>query len=131
MLTNINPFAIAAAGVAAFLLSGAYYGLLGDRLAQLAPAYAEAGGMAPTTIALELVRSLVVAVVVAGLATGLDVAGLGPALLLAAVLWVAFPGVLLFGSVLHEGVPALLAAIHAGDWLLKLIAITAVVGLWP
>jgi hypothetical protein len=32
--------------------------------------------------------------------------------------------------VLHEGVPWRLAALHAGDWLLKLVAIALIVGLW-
>jgi len=129
MLT-INPLPVAVATAVAFLLSGAYYAGLGGRLAQLAPAYAEAGGMAPTTIALELARTVVVAVVVAGLAGTLRIAGPGPALLLAAVLWVAFPAVLLLGSVIHENVPPLLATIHAGDWLLKLVVITAIVTRW-
>lgn len=49
---------------------------------------------------------------------------------LALALWVAFPAVLLAGSVFHERVPVPLAAIHAGDWLIKLLLITGIVGLW-
>ena len=52
------------------------------------------------------------------------------ALLLALVLWIAFPVVLLAGSVIWENVPAKLAALHAGDWLLKLALITTIVSLW-
>jgi len=47
----------------------------------------------------------------------------------AVVAWVGFPVIVLSGSVLHERVPWRLAAIHAGDWLMKLIAITLIVGL--
>jgi hypothetical protein len=36
----------------------------------------------------------------------------------------------LLGSVVHEGVPLALASIHAGDWLTKLILVTAIVGIW-
>ncbi len=83
-----------------------------------------------TTIALELVRSLVVAVTVAALAAGLGLDGLTQALLLGLALWVAFPVVLLLGSVIHERVPPLLAAIHSGDWLLKLAAVASIVTVW-
>jgi len=38
--------------------------------------------------------------------------------------------VLLTGSVIWESAPRQLAAIHAGDWLLKLVVISILVGLW-
>jgi hypothetical protein len=38
--------------------------------------------------------------------------------------------VLLTGSVIHENVPWKLAAIHAGDWLVKLVVVTVIVSLW-
>ncbi|BDD83875.1 hypothetical protein TPB0596_36380 [Tsukamurella pulmonis] len=47
----------------------------------------------------------------------------------AVVLWVAFPLVLLTGSIIWERVPWQTAAIHAGDWLLKLVLIAIVLGL--
>lgn len=56
--------------------------------------------------------------------------GVGESLLMGVVLWVGFPAVLLSGSVLHERVPPPLAAIHAGDWLLKLLALALILGLW-
>lgn len=43
-------------------------------------------------------------------------------------LWGAFPVVLLSGSVVHEKVPWQLAAIHAGDWLIKLALVSTIVG---
>jgi hypothetical protein len=45
-------------------------------------------------------------------------------------LWIAFPVVLLVGSVTQENVPWKLAAIHAGDWLAKLLIIAVIVSLW-
>ena len=45
-------------------------------------------------------------------------------------LWIAFPVVLLIGSVTHENVPWKLAAIHAGDWLAKLVILAIVVTVW-
>lgn len=126
----MNPLAILVSVVAAFVLSSAYYGLLGTRLARLSPAYAGPGRSAAATVATEVVRTAVLAVVVAGLAAGLGVTAPGPAVVLALALWVAFPAVLLAGSVFHERVPVALAAVHAGDWLLKLLVVTAVTGLW-
>jgi hypothetical protein len=60
----------------------------------------------------------------------IGVTGVPSAILVALLAWTAFPLLLLSGSVLHERVPWRLAAIHAGDWLLKLVAVTLIVGLW-
>jgi len=49
---------------------------------------------------------------------------------MAALLWVGFPVILLSGSMLWENVPAKLAAIHAGDCLLKLILVGAILAAW-
>lgn len=122
----MNLLAVAVAAVAAFVASGAYYAALGSRLAQLSPVYAGPGRPAAATAAVELVRNVVLALVVAGLTgSGLPVVGL------ALALWIGFPAVLLAGSVFHERVPVALAAIHAGDWLIKLLLVTGIVGLWP
>ena len=129
-MSDLNVFAVLVSAVAAFLASGAYYAVLGSRLAQLSPAYAGPGRPVAVTAAVEVVRGAVVATAVAWLVLTLDLGGLAPALLFALVLWVAFPVVLLAGSVFHERVPAALAAIHAGDWLLKLVLITSIVTLW-
>ena len=45
-------------------------------------------------------------------------------------LWTGFPVVLWVGAVVHERTPVRLAAIHAGDWLLKLLAVGALLGAW-
>jgi hypothetical protein len=34
------------------------------------------------------------------------------------------------GSVIWDRVPPVTALLHAGDWLLKLLVIAAIVGLW-
>lgn len=51
--------------------------------------------------------------------------------MLAAVLWAGFPLVLWTGAMLHERTPWKLVAIHAGDWLVKLLLIAAIVTTWP
>lgn len=81
-------------------------------------------------MALELAKSLVVASVVAGLVARLGITDPAGALLLGLALWIAFPVVLLVGSVTQEDVPWKLAAIHAGDRLAKLLVIGVVVSVW-
>ncbi|MGE3286870.1 MAG: DUF1761 domain-containing protein [Pseudonocardia sp.] len=123
MTAPVLAVAVGAAAVVAFLLSGAYYLLVGRRLVALAPAYAHPRPAA-LTAAVELARNVVLALVVTWLVSG---TGIGGAMLTALALWVAFPVVLLAGAVFHERVPVALAAIHAGDWLVKLLAIAAIV----
>lgn len=129
-MSDLNLVAILLGTVVVILIGGAYYGVLGNRLARLSPAYNGPARSTVATLAVELVRSLVVALAVAALVAGLGIDGLPDTLLLALALWVAFPVVLLTGSVFHERVPPLLAAIHGGDWLLKLVALAIIVGLW-
>jgi hypothetical protein len=122
----MSILAVAVAAVAAFVLSGAWYGALGSRLAALHPAYADAGAVKPLTVGLELVRNVVLAVAVLVLSRAVDVDGPAQALLLGLGLAV-FPVVILSGSVLHEKVPLALAGIHAGDWVVKLLVVSLLV----
>jgi hypothetical protein len=120
--------AIGLATTAAVAASGAWYAAFGRRLAQLDDAYAEDTAAAGWVVPVELARSGTVAVAVSALAARTGVTGPREAVRLGLALWVAFPVVLLTGSVVHEKVPWQLAAIHAGDWLGKLLLVTLVVG---
>jgi hypothetical protein len=115
----------AAASVAA---SAAWYTAWGDRLARLDDAYAGDAPPPAWVLPVELARSGAVATAVAVLSRRTGAAGTDSAVRLGAGLWGAFPVVLLTGSVVHEKVPWQQAAIHAGDWLVKLLLIGAVVG---
>ena len=119
---------VVAAVVAAFVISSLWYVAFSAILPRLSPAYAEGVRTPPWVPALEVVRSAVLAIVVAVGCDRLDVDGFGPLGAAALVAWLGFPVVLLSGSVLHERVPWRLAAIHAGDWLLKLVAMALIVG---
>jgi hypothetical protein len=117
---------IVLAAVAAFVISSIWYVAFGGLLARLNPAYA--GKAARWVPVAEVARSLVLALVVAIGCDRLDLRGTGALVAAAVVAWVGFPVVLLAGSVLHERVPWQLAAVHAGDWLLKLVAVALIVG---
>ena len=127
---EINYLAVVVATVAAFVGSSVWYGLLRSQLARLNDAYADSARAPVWIMLVEFVRSLVVAYVLAVLAGLVGVAGLGGAVQLGVGLWIGFPVVLLVGSVIHENVPWKLAAIHAGDWLVKLVVIAVVIGVW-
>lgn len=126
-MPEVQLVAVLVGTVAAFVLGGAYYGVLGNRLAELSAADSS---MAPWKLGVELLRCLVLALVVAGLASGLDVTDWWGGVVLGLVLWAGFPLVLWVGAVVHEGTPVALAAIHAGDWLVKLVAVGATAGAW-
>ncbi|MEX5719051.1 DUF1761 domain-containing protein [Geodermatophilus maliterrae] len=125
----MTALAVAVASVAAFVLSSVYYGVatplerraLGDRAL-------DRGRPGPWQVAAELLRTAVVASVFAWIAASADLFTLPGAALLALVTWIGFPVVLLTGSVTWEGAPPVTAALHAGDWLLKLLLIGAVLG---
>lgn len=133
-MNEINVLAVLVSVVAAFVASSTWYAVFGAQRAALL-----AGGEvsekdltrpAPWKMLVELVRTAVLAVVFAGFVTQLGIGGAGGALVLALVSWIAFPGVLLSGSVLWDGAPWRLAVIHGGDWLLKLVVLALVIGTW-
>lgn len=129
-MIDVNYLAVAVAAVAAFIVSTVWYMAFAKRMATLNEAYADQARTPPWKVLVELVRSLVVASVLAGLASLLEIEDLTGAVLLGLSMWVGFPVALLTGSVIWERVPPQLAAIHAGDWLLKLLVIAIIVGLW-
>jgi len=130
-MLHLNYVAIVVAAVAVFVFAAAYYIAFSRQRARLSPAAAAAGSRPKASLmALELVKSLVVALVVAGLVSLLGITEWTGAVKLALALWVAFPVVLLIGSVTQENVPWKLGAIHAGDWLAKLLIISITVTIW-
>jgi hypothetical protein len=127
----VHLAAVAVAAVTAFLMSSIWYAGFGRSLARFSDAYAGTSRRPPAWHALlELARATTLAAVLAVATDRLGVTGVPSAILVALLAWTGFPLVLLSGSVLHERVPWPLAAIHAGDWLLKLVAISLIVGLW-
>jgi hypothetical protein len=133
VIGDVNVWAILVAAVAVFAMGAVWNTAFATQLAALHPAYAETSAEARPPawkLALELLRGLLVASVVAGLAELIEVADWVDGVQLGAALWVGFPLVLLTGAVVWEKVPPKLAAIHSGDWLLKLLVIGFIVSVW-
>ena len=127
MSTAVDWRAVVVAAGGAVVVSTAWYTAFGRQLARLDDAYADGGRPPAWVVPVELARSATVATAVAVLAEQSGTRRVADAARLASGLWLAFPAVLLTGSVVHEKVPWRLAAIHGGDWLLKLALISSVV----
>jgi hypothetical protein len=130
-MIRINYFALGVAVVAAFIVSSVWYSplLFGKLFIALSGVAPSAGPNAGKVVG-ELVRTLILAYVLARLVVLLNVVDWKGALRLGVWLWIGFPVVLLSGSVMWQNVPWQLAAIHAGDWLVKILLIAVILGAW-
>jgi hypothetical protein len=93
---------VGAATVLAFVLSSAWYSALAEPYQALLGGDA-ASSMPAWKVLVELGRGLLVATVLAAAVHRLAITTRAGALVLALAVWIAFPVVLLLGSVLHEG----------------------------
>jgi hypothetical protein len=129
-MPGLNAAAIVVAGVATFAFAAVYYTVLARQRAEVSTFAAEMTRPPAWLMGLELAKALFVAAAVSLLVTLLGVTDFAGAVALGVGLWLAFPVVLLIGSVTEEGVHVRLAAIHAGDWLAKLVVIAVVATVW-
>jgi hypothetical protein len=131
-MQEMNYLSIVVAAVAAFVASVVWYAVFGRAMAGLRGTDAAAGSDSGTPIWAMLfvvAQSLVVAIMVAYFVSRLGITGFAGAVGIGTLVWI-FPAAILLCSVVHEGVPLALAAIHAGDWLVKLLLIAVIVGAW-
>jgi hypothetical protein len=131
---GINFLAVVAATVAAFLFSSVWYVVFGKKRMELLGndpgATADTRRVSAWKILGELVRSFVVASVLARLVVLSGVVDWMGAVALGVLVWVGFPAMILVGSVTWDRRPWKLAAIHAGDWLFKLVLMAVILGVW-
>ena len=132
----MNYLHVFVAAVVVFVLGWLWYSPLlfykpWMRLRGLDPVAAMAGAKMPTgKLLVELTRCLVLAYVIARFVTLLGITSWMAAVHFGFLLWIGFPVILLAGSVLWDNVPWKVAAIHGGDWLVKLLVIPIIVTLW-
>lgn len=132
---QIQYLAIIVAALLAILFSAVYYFLLNKQVMALRATKLGKSEDVRTTISInkfliEFVRTFVLALVIGNAIVLLDLLYLNQAALVAFWLWIGFPVVFLTGAVIHERFPVRLAAIHAIDWLVKIMIITIVLTLW-
>jgi Protein of unknown function (DUF1761) len=122
-----NYLRIVAAALAAFVASAAWYTVFGGATARLSDANPASVATPAWAMLFVVAQSLVVAAMLAYLVSRLGIVERRAALSLGALVWI-FPASILSGSVVHENVPLALVAIHAGDWLVKLLLMSVILG---
>ena len=131
-MLGINYLAVIVAAVAAFVASSVWYIVFGRELAKVSGAFAEALQQKPQRwkMLVVIAQSFVIALVLAyflGLIGNIDWIG---AVRVGVLPWIGFAAMQWVGSILWEKVPFKMAAIHAGDWLVKIVLISVIVGVW-
>ena len=135
-MPHVNYLAVLVAAIAVFVLGWLWYSPLlfykpWMRARGLDPAVAMAGAKMPAgKLVIELVRCFVLAYIVAHFVAAVGVNNLFGAVHFGLFAWIGFPVILLTGSVLWDNVPVKVAAIHAGDWLVKMLVIPIIVSVW-
>jgi anti-sigma factor RsiW len=124
-MPDVDAIAVLVGTVAAFVLGGAYYAAFGEQLASVSEAAAaqrhppDAGDRGPAEPARRRGGRGNRGPRRDRLLGGRPAPGAGAV--------VGFPLVLWIGAVVHDKAPAKLAVIHAGDWLVKLLAISVLI----
>jgi hypothetical protein len=123
--------AVVVAGFAAFVMSSLYYSppLLGNLWRAVDPIGADAN-FSLWKLPVEILRTFGVTYVVARLLAMLGRDGVRNAVKLALLLWFGFSGLMWVGAVMWERSPWQVAAIHSGDWLVKIVLISSMLTVW-
>ena len=131
---SINVWAVLVSGAAGAFVTTAWYLTLQGLHARLQPK--DSGQIvdyraAPVAAKLiDFLRGFVVAGVLAYLVNETGVSTWRGSIRLAIILWIGFPVVLLIAPVIWGGQSWKLAVLHSGDWLVKLIVMTVIIGVW-
>jgi Protein of unknown function (DUF1761) len=132
-MNGVNFLAAIVAAFAAFVISGLWYSplLFGKQWLLLRGIAPDAvPKMQPREVIGEIVRTIIIAGVLAHFVVVTGIAGFFGALGLALWIWVGFYAMIIAGSVIHDKVPWKLAAIHAGDGLVRIMLMTIIISIW-
>ncbi len=131
-MKRVSFVALGVVTLVVFVASSIWYSplLFGRQFLELSGSTASAHP-GPVRPVFEFLRTFVLAFVIAHLVRRLHVADWKEAVGLGLWLWIGFPVILLTGSILWQNIPWQLAAIHSGDWLIKLILIPVGIAVWP
>ena len=133
-MRSINVWAVLVSGVAGALVTTVWYLALQGVHAQLQPK--DSGQIVDYRTApvaakvIDFLRGFVVAGVLAYLVHATGVSTWDGSIRLALILWIGFPVVLLIAPVIWGRQPWKLSVLHSGDWLVKLIVMTVIIGVW-
>lgn len=126
-------WAIVVAAFVSFVGSTVWYMAFGAQLSTVSVAFKEAlkqkkqPAWKPIAV---FVEHVVIALVLAYVIERMNITGIFDAVWLGVLLWLGLSAMQWASSMIWEKAPLKLAAIHAGDWLLKLVIIAGIVGAW-
>lgn len=123
---RIALFPIVATSMAAFALSLLWYSQLLFGSVWLALSHANPAAMPLWKNLIAPLRELTAAFAIAWLVVRLDIRRSGNAAALGAGLWLVFHAVQMAGAVIWDNMPWQLGAVHAGDWLAKMLFMSVV-----
>ncbi len=133
-MSEINYLAVVVASLAALAVSSLWYIVFARQRRELRHQELGSPGNSrrpqPVKMLIEIARNLVLASVIAYLILHLGITDWTGAILFGILARIGFPVILLTGSIMWENVPWKLAAIHAGDWLLKLLLLSLILAAW-
>ena len=132
-MKKINYWAVLVAILVTFIASAIWYAAFAHQYFELRginPNDQAATAMSGWQILVIFGRHLVVTLVMAYAFVRMGITTLKGGLGAGFLFWLGFPAVLLVGSIVSDKVPFELAAINGGDWLIKLLIIGAILGLW-
>jgi len=127
---KVNPGAVVVAGLTAFAFSLVWYSPLLFGSVWTNAQGAEATAMAPWKFFVAPLRELFTAWFLAWLIGRLDIMDWKDAAGLGFLLWAAFYVVQLAGAVIFDGMRVGLGAVHAGDWLGKMLIMALILNAW-
>ncbi len=135
-MLHVNYLTVLVSAVVVFVLGWLWYSPLlffkpWMRARGMDPAAAMAGAKMPGgKLAIEFARCFVLSFVIFRFVTLLGIVRVLGAVHFGLSVWIGFPVLILVGSVLWENTPWKVAAIHAGDWLVKMLVVPIIVVLW-
>jgi hypothetical protein len=131
-MVKMNYLAIFIAAIAAFVFSSLYYSplLLGGVWRTVDPVVTATAKPSAAKAVIEFVRTLLITLVMARILATLQVVEWKTAVQLELLLWFGFSALMWVGAIMWEKTPWPVAAIHSGDWLVKTVLITFILGVW-
>jgi len=126
----MNYAAVLAGAAAAFAFSLVWYSPILFADVWVGAKGADATAMPAWKFFVAPLRELITAWLLAWLIGRLGIENWRGAALLGLVLWLAFYVVQLAGAVIFDGMSLSLGAVHAGDWLGKMLIISIVLAVW-
>jgi hypothetical protein len=129
-MNGANYISLLLSSVIAFIVSMFYYRALAKQMKKLGAGTATMKKPDAMKIIEEVLRNFILSAVLLYFIVHLAIPTVLSAGALALIFWLGFPFILFTGSIMYEKVPMKLAAIHAGDWLIKLVIICAILQKW-